>query len=163
MLTGLVTPEIAGWLQEMNTGNRPLNQEAVERFRGILRNGQWMNTGEAIVVASNGTLNDGQHRLIAIQSCGIPAAVDVRFGIAMYPTLRRAQPTRRRAACSWRGAPHKKARRRSLPTGCDAIRSSVKSRTLASTQPFFGFRFFGSCFGWCPGSSNQPPHDSKKH
>ena len=80
-VTGLVTPEIAGWLLDLNTGNRPLNQKAVERFRKILARGGWVNTGEPVIVSREGILNDGQHRLTAIRTSGIPAEIDMRVGI----------------------------------------------------------------------------------
>jgi hypothetical protein len=80
-LTGIVTPEIAGWLLELNTGNRRLDQRSVERFRKILKRGDWMNTGEPIIVSREGVLNDGQHRLTAIKAGGLDAVADVRFGI----------------------------------------------------------------------------------
>jgi hypothetical protein len=80
-VTGLVTPEIAGWLLDLNTGNRPLNQKGVERFRKILGAAAWVNTGEPVIVSSEGILNDGQHRLTAIRSSGGSAELDVRFGV----------------------------------------------------------------------------------
>jgi len=80
-LTGLVTPDIARWLLELNTDNRPLSDSAVRRFREILQQGRWINTGEPVIVSTEGVLNDGQHRLTAIVRTRIGAVVDVRFGI----------------------------------------------------------------------------------
>jgi hypothetical protein len=80
-LTGLVTPQIAKWLLDLNTNNRPLEERGVERFCVILRNGAWLNTGEPVIVSRDGILNDGQHRLTAIYKSGITAELDVRFGI----------------------------------------------------------------------------------
>jgi hypothetical protein len=81
-LTGLVTPEIAGWLLDLNTENRPLDHKGVDRFRSILRDGKWLNTGEPVIVSREGVLNDGQHRLTAVRDGGIAAELDVRFGIS---------------------------------------------------------------------------------
>ena len=81
-VTGLVTPRLAGWLLELNTGNRPMMKRNLERFRNILREGGWMNTGEPIIISQEGVLNDGQHRLKAIVDTGISVAMDLRFGIA---------------------------------------------------------------------------------
>jgi hypothetical protein len=93
--TGLVTPAVARWLLALNTGNRPMQKGAVDRFIGILRDGQWINTGEAIIVSKEGVLNDGQHRLAAIQESGIPAPCDVRFGIARAAFIATNQGLRR--------------------------------------------------------------------
>jgi len=81
MLTGTITPEIAGWLLKLNTNNRPLERRGVERFCKILADKAWVNTGEPVIVSNEGVLNDGQHRLTAIHTCGIAAEVDMRFGI----------------------------------------------------------------------------------
>lgn len=80
-ITGLVTPTIAGWLMDLNTGNRPLQSAGVDRFVAILRAGTWINTGEPAIVSREGVINDGQHRLAAIVKSGISAVMDVRFGI----------------------------------------------------------------------------------
>ena len=79
--TGLVTPEFAGWALKINTANRPMNHKSVEGFQKILRAGQWHLTGEPAIVSREGTLSDGQHRLEAIRRSGIPAPMDIRFGI----------------------------------------------------------------------------------
>ena len=80
--TGLVTPEVAGWLLMLNTHNRPLNTTTIKRFSAILTEGRWQNTGEPVIVSHEGILNDGQHRLTAIRNTGLAAAMDIRFGIA---------------------------------------------------------------------------------
>lgn len=81
-VTGLVTAEVATWLLALNTGNRNVMPENVARFRRMLQEGRWQNTGEPIIVSQEGILNDGQHRLIAIKDTGITAEADVRFGVA---------------------------------------------------------------------------------
>jgi hypothetical protein len=81
-VTGLVTADFATWLLALNTGNRNVMPENVARFRRMLQEGRWQNTGEPIIVSQEGILNDGQHRLIAIKDTGIAAEADVRFGVA---------------------------------------------------------------------------------
>ncbi len=83
LISGLVTPEVAGWLLTLNTGNRKLNRsgDGVKRFIRLLRSKNWMLTGEPIIVSSEGIINDGQHRLHAILESGIPGHLDIRFGI----------------------------------------------------------------------------------
>ena len=78
-------PQIAGWLLNLNTGNRPILKANVERFQAILKADRWQNTGEPIIVSREGVLNDGQHRLLAIKAAGCT----VRLGVtreAFYAT-----------------------------------------------------------------------------
>jgi hypothetical protein len=76
-----ITPEIAEWLLKLNTDNRPLMRREVQRFIKILNTGDWQVTGETIIVAGEGILNEGQHRLHAIKESGVSAPCDVRFGV----------------------------------------------------------------------------------
>jgi hypothetical protein len=76
-----VTPQLAGWLLELNTGNRKVSARRVERYKHIILHGEWLNTGEPIIVADDMTLNEGQHRLLAIRDTGIAVPCDIRFGI----------------------------------------------------------------------------------
>ena len=88
-ITCLVTPQIAGWLLDLNTGNRPVLKANVERFRAILQAKRWQNTGEPVIVSREGVLNDGQHRLMAIKASGSTVELDVRLGVpreAFYAT-----------------------------------------------------------------------------
>ena len=52
------------WL-EQNPRNRNLSKRRVDRLVKSLKSGQWLCNGEAIKIADNGTLIDGQHRLTA--------------------------------------------------------------------------------------------------
>ena len=63
----LVTPEIAAkWLAN-NTQNRNVNKDRVNRYASDMVNNKWRNnTGEFVKIAKDGTLLDGQHRLIAV-------------------------------------------------------------------------------------------------
>ena len=54
----LVTSQIASWLLDLNTGNRPVLKAHVDRFRTILQTKRWQNTGEPIIVSREGVLND---------------------------------------------------------------------------------------------------------
>lgn len=88
-ITCQITPQIAGWLLNLNTGNRPVLKANVERFRAILHAKRWQNTGEPIIVSREGVLNDGQHRLLAIKGTGSTVELDVRLGVtreAFYVT-----------------------------------------------------------------------------
>ena len=88
-ITCQVTPQIAGWLLNLNTGNRRVLKANVERFQAILHAKRWQNTGEPIIVSREGVLNDGQHRLLAIKATGSTVEVDIRLGVtreAFYVT-----------------------------------------------------------------------------
>lgn len=77
-----ITPDLAKWLLQHNTGNRRFSRGRCDRYVRILRNDMWVNTGEPIIVADDGTLNEGQHRLTAIVETNITVPYDIRFGIS---------------------------------------------------------------------------------
>lgn len=66
-----VTPKIAGNLLTKNTGNRNLRNHRVEQYAKIMREGGWLLTGDAIVIAESGKLINGQHRLAAVEISGV--------------------------------------------------------------------------------------------
>lgn len=61
-----MTPDMARRLLERNTRNRPVSQHIVAGYARDMRAGAWHLTGEAIKIATDGTLLDGQHRLHAV-------------------------------------------------------------------------------------------------
>lgn len=80
----LITPEIAKALLKYNSSgetNRNLSQSYVDAAALAMRNGEWENTGEAIIMSDDGLLNDGQHRLRAIVESGLSCVMDLRFGV----------------------------------------------------------------------------------
>lgn len=109
--TGLVTPEVARWLLDLNQSNRPLQGSLVRRFIALLNDGGWVNTGEPVIVSREGLLNDGQHRLHAIAESDIAAPLDVRFGIDRVAYAATNTGTRRTAgqALAISGAKHASA------------------------------------------------------
>ena len=77
-----VTPSKAKALLATNfEGQRNLRPTKVDQYVGILRRGLWKETGEAIKIDWNGILIDGQHRLAAIIKSGMPAKLDIRYGL----------------------------------------------------------------------------------
>lgn len=78
----LVTPQLATWLLELNTGNRRVSRMRVDKYKHIIETNLWMNTGEPIIVSDTGVLNEGQHRLLAIKDAGKTVPCDIRFGIS---------------------------------------------------------------------------------
>ena len=66
----LVTPAIAEQMLGHNTHNRPPRPQAVAAYTRDMAAGDWRWTGDPIRFADDGTLLDGQHRLIAIVQSG---------------------------------------------------------------------------------------------
>ena len=65
-----VTPEQAGTWLKANTQNRNLNTKLVTHYARQMIDGRWELNGEAIKIADDGTLLDGQHRLAAVAASG---------------------------------------------------------------------------------------------
>lgn len=68
-----ITPVMAADLLTKNGANRKLNLRHVDFLASQIKTGKWQNNGQTIVIASDGTLMDGQHRLSAIVSANEPA------------------------------------------------------------------------------------------
>lgn len=61
-----IGPEEAEKYLSGNTHNRPVRQKKVEKYAIIAREGKWKLTHQGIAFTEDGTLIDGQHRLMAI-------------------------------------------------------------------------------------------------
>lgn len=61
-----VTPQMAARWLEHNTENRNVNHTRVKAIARDIKEGHWDCTHQGIAIASDGTLVDGQHRLMAI-------------------------------------------------------------------------------------------------
>lgn len=66
-----ITPDVARYLLSKNTMNRPIKRQHFEFLCRELTGGHWKLNGDAIRIAKNGTLLDGQHRLRAVLQTGI--------------------------------------------------------------------------------------------
>jgi hypothetical protein len=76
-----VTPELAEkWLAQ-NTHNRNARPEKVYGYARDMETGNWAENGEAIKFAADGTLLDGQHRLMAITLAQVNLRVLVVTGL----------------------------------------------------------------------------------
>lgn len=67
-----IGPEEAATLLEGNKGNRPLRPSAINRYAKDIKEGRWILNGEAIMVAEDGSLINGQNRLSAVVLAGAP-------------------------------------------------------------------------------------------
>jgi hypothetical protein len=78
-----VTPDLAEkWLRQ-NTRNRNVRGRAVFDYARDMAAGKWLQNGEAIKFAADGTLLDGQHRLMAVVSAGVPVHLLIVTGLAL--------------------------------------------------------------------------------
>jgi len=81
-----ITPEEAAMLLQTNVNNRKLSRRRVEMYANDIKRGMWKLTGDTIKLAKNPAtgevrLIDGQHRLHAIVSAGMPIQTVVATGL----------------------------------------------------------------------------------
>jgi hypothetical protein len=65
-----VTPEIARQLLKKNDHNRRVRDTHVDFLAAEMANSRWHLTSETIAIATDGTVVDGQHRLLAVAQSG---------------------------------------------------------------------------------------------
>lgn len=76
----LVTPEMAeAWLVG-NGHNRRLVMARVRKYANDMARGRWALNPQPVVIADDGTLLDGQHRLHAVVESGLPVMMAVVHG-----------------------------------------------------------------------------------
>lgn len=69
--TELISPQLAEEILKKNTHNRPMKMAYVRVLANAMTNGEWReDTGEAIKLADDGTVVDGQNRLKAVVVSG---------------------------------------------------------------------------------------------
>lgn len=80
--TVVITSMAATLLLNANDQNRRLDQTlALTYARMMEQPGGWPYVGDPIRIDRNGRLLDGQHRLRAIELCGVPLTVDIILGL----------------------------------------------------------------------------------
>jgi hypothetical protein len=67
-----MTPEWARTILACNDRNRPHRRSLVDQIADDIKKGRWILTPQTVSIAKDGQLLDGQHRLMAILSSGIP-------------------------------------------------------------------------------------------
>lgn len=75
-----ITPDVATKYLEMNVHNRPIHQRQVEFLAEEIKQDRWKMNGSTIVFNKEGTLIDGQHRLWAVITSGLPIKILVCRG-----------------------------------------------------------------------------------
>lgn len=76
-----ITPEMAHDILGGNTNNRHIHERHVRKICAALEDGRWRFNGESIKIAHDGTLIDGQHRLVACIRTGVPIDTLIIYGI----------------------------------------------------------------------------------
>lgn len=77
-----LTPALASVLLERNPKNRNINPNLVESYARDIEHGKWRFNGEPVIVASDGNLNDGQHRCSAVVAADMPIQTVLIVGVA---------------------------------------------------------------------------------
>lgn len=77
----LITPDVAHEMLGRNTHNRNPRKATVSAYARDMLNGDWRWNGESIKFASDGTLLDGQHRLMAVIESGVSVQTLVIRGL----------------------------------------------------------------------------------
>lgn len=77
----VLTMEVVEALLSLNTRNRGLKGYYADRLAEAMREGRWKDTGEPIIVSSQPSLNEGQHRLTALMLAGLETTAYVTFGV----------------------------------------------------------------------------------
>ena len=67
-----ITPDKACRMLDKNTMNRNIDQKRVEQYARDMKSGRWTLNGSTIVIAKDGTILDGQHRLWGVIIAGVP-------------------------------------------------------------------------------------------
>lgn len=77
----VITPDVARAMQRANTHNRPIRAARVNAYARLMAAGLWHNNGEAIKVAADGTILDGQHRVLAVIKSGVTITILLVTGL----------------------------------------------------------------------------------
>lgn len=76
-----LTPDIAAVLLERNPANRKIKPSKVEDYAKDMKHGSWKFNGEPVIIASDGLMNDGQHRAAAVLESRVPIKCVFVFGV----------------------------------------------------------------------------------
>jgi hypothetical protein len=72
-----ITPQIAEEMLRKNDGNRSVREWWVKELAAIIKRGDWVLTHQGVAFAEDGTLVDGQHRLMAVVRANVPVMMAV--------------------------------------------------------------------------------------
>lgn len=77
----MITPEYARQILEHNTKNRKPRTGLVAQYARAMERNDWKLTHQGIAINCDGTLLDGQHRLLAVISSGVTVRMLVTRGV----------------------------------------------------------------------------------
>jgi hypothetical protein len=77
-----ITPKIAEEMLGKNVKNRRISRHTVDAYARDMAAGKWTFTGEALKFSSDGSLQDGQHRLLACIQAQQPFTTLVVYDLA---------------------------------------------------------------------------------
>lgn len=77
----MVSPDLAAMWLQANTNNRPVKASVVKTYAEAIKRGEWKTSPQGISFSVSGRLLDGQHRLMAICSCGLSAPIYVTYDV----------------------------------------------------------------------------------
>lgn len=76
-----ITPEMATRFLQTNDKNRNISDRLVQKYAQDMKNGNWSTTHQGIAFYEDGTLADGQHRLVGITRANIPVTMYITYGL----------------------------------------------------------------------------------
>lgn len=76
-----LTPDLAAMWMELNTSNRKVNPQTVDRYARDIAAGRWQVNGEPIIFDRKRVLRNGQHRCLAVIKSGVSILVYVIFDV----------------------------------------------------------------------------------
>lgn len=103
----LVTPELASqFLSKTPDYQRNLRPNKVNQLAGDMEQGLWELNGETVIIANDGSLIDGQHRMAAVVKSGETVPMVIIKGVSpeAFKTIDRGMP--RRVSDAFRGKRH---------------------------------------------------------
>lgn len=68
----MTTQPLVDWMLSINTHNRGSKPHIVTRYRRMIEDGRFFPVSQGVGILSDGTLSNGQHRLLAIRAAGYP-------------------------------------------------------------------------------------------
>lgn len=89
-----ISPALAKELLRRNTRNRGVRDRAVGEYSRDMKAGHWPINGEAIKIANNGDVLDGQHRLLAVIAAN--QSVDMFVVIGLDPVAQETMDSGRK-------------------------------------------------------------------
>lgn len=78
----MVSPSLANRWLTLNRRNRKVRKLHVQRLAKDMAEGRWKVTGEAIAFDTEGSLQNGQHRLLAVVEAGVEVPMLVVRGVS---------------------------------------------------------------------------------